>query len=147
MTYLKTVTWLSVLISIIQPSVLAQSNSSQPLSVESIMRDPGWMGHFPDQIRWAENSKHVYFNWNPENNPDDSLYAVSVIPGEKPQKVSPEARRAMPASGNWNQARTQKVYEKYGDLFLYSFPGGKVQQITNTLERESNPIFSLSESS
>ena len=36
------------------------------LSVDKIMRDPVWMGVSPSNIQWSEDSKTVYFQWNPD---------------------------------------------------------------------------------
>src|SRR6185436_11140950 len=116
-----------------------------PLSVEKIMRDPKWIGVAPTGVYWAEDSKQVYFNWNPEGNADDSLYFVSLT-NRTPQKVAPAVRRALPSTdGIYNKARTRKAYEKNGDIFLLDLPSMKVTQITYTVERESNPIFSTDE--
>jgi NADP-dependent aldehyde dehydrogenase len=41
------------------------------------MRDPAWIGQSPDNFYWGENSNLLFFNWNPDNNPQDSLYAYN----------------------------------------------------------------------
>ena len=41
-----------------------------------------------------------------------------------------------------NKAHTLKLYEKNGDIYLEELKTGKIQQLTNTLEREANPLFS-----
>ncbi|MFY8035884.1 MAG: prolyl oligopeptidase family serine peptidase [Cyclobacteriaceae bacterium] len=123
-------------------SVSAYSQTLKELTVEKIMSDPKWIGGSPSNVYWAENSKQLYFNWNPEKNPDDSLYSVA-LPTGKPAKVATAQRRQMPSlSGMYNRARTKKVYEKNGDIFLLDIASGRVTQITNTADRESNPVFS-----
>src|SRR5688572_9263257 len=88
-----------------------------PLTVEKIMRDPKWMGIYPTNISWSEDSKQVYFNWNPEKNKGDSLYVISLT-DRTPQKVAATTRRGLAATaGEYNRARTKKVYEKEGDLY------------------------------
>src|SRR5690606_19417321 len=57
------------------------------LTVEKIMRDPKWIGTSPSNIRWSHDSKTIYFNWNPENAPGDSLYKIT-LQNRTPQKVS-----------------------------------------------------------
>ena len=116
-----------------------------PLTVEKIMRDPKWIGVAPSNIFWGENGKQLYFNWNPDKNPGDSLYTISTT-NRIPQKVSPAVRRTLPAlNGNYNRARTRKLYEKNGDVFLLDLVAGKTTQITFTTEREFNPTFSSDE--
>ena len=116
-----------------------------PLTVEKIMRDPKWIGVAPSNIFWGENGKQLYFNWNPDKNPGDSLYTISTT-NRIPQKVSPAVRRTLPAlNGNYNRSRTRKLYEKNGDVFLLDLVAGKTTQITFTTEREFNPTFSSDE--
>ncbi|MBS1950550.1 MAG: Dipeptidyl peptidase IV [Cytophagales bacterium] len=125
--------------------VSANAQQLTELTVEKIMRDPKWMGVSPSAAFWAEDSKQVYFEWNPEKNEGDSLYAVSIT-NLNPTRVSPAARRLLPSFfGNYNQAKTKKVYEKNGDIFLLDIPSQKTTQVTNSVERESNPVFSFDE--
>lgn len=121
-------------------------NAPTELTVEKIMQDPAkWIGTSPSNVFWSEDSKTIYFSWNPDKNKGDSLYKV-VLPDKKPLKVSPEERRALPSQfGNYTKAFTQKVYEKSGDLYLIDCNSLKIRQITNTIERESNPNFNIDE--
>jgi dipeptidyl aminopeptidase/acylaminoacyl peptidase len=133
----------SLLLVLISFSAYAQPLA--PLTVEKIMRDPKWIGTSPTGIFWSEDSKQVYFNWNPEKNEGDSLYTVAIV-ARTPQKVSPTSRRALPSvNGEYNKARTRKVYEKNGDLFVVEIPSGKVTGLTATLIREFSPHFSADE--
>ncbi|MEQ1588544.1 MAG: S9 family peptidase, partial [Cyclobacteriaceae bacterium] len=75
-----------LLLLLIIPSAFAQQLA--PLTVEKIMRDPKWIGVAPSNLTWSEDSKQIYFSWNPENNAGDSLYAISLT-NRTPQKVSP----------------------------------------------------------
>ena len=113
------------------------------LSVEQIMQDPKIsVGALPSNVFWAEDSKTVYFSWNPENNKSDSLYAASVS-DKKPLKVAPEVRRSLPSPfGDYNRDRTKKVYTKNGDIYLVDCKTGATRLLVNTVENESNPSFS-----
>jgi dipeptidyl aminopeptidase/acylaminoacyl peptidase len=116
-----------------------------PLTVEKIMRDPKWIGVAPSNPFWSEDGKLLYFNWNPEKNPGDSLYSISLT-DRVPRKVSPANRRALPSRGGaYNRAYSRKVYEKNGDIFLLDVATGQATQITATTERESTPVFSADE--
>ena len=125
----------------------ASAQTLGQLSVEKIMRDPKWMGVSPSNIRWSDDSKKIYFNWNPDKTERDELFYIT--PGNiKPQKVSTAERRDMvPESGKWNKKRTLKTFEKNGDIYLLEVATGKVAQLTNTTGRESNPTFSGDEGS
>jgi len=125
--------------------IMATSSYAQltPLTVEKIMCDPRWIGVAPTNVSWGEDSKTIYFNWNPDKNVGDSLYVISLT-NRTPQKVSATMRRSLPtASGVYNQARSKKIYEKNGDIFILYIPSLKTSQVTPTNERESNPLFSL----
>ena len=63
------------------------------LTVEKIMRNPKWVGTSPSDVFWSEDSKTIYFNWNPDNAADDSLYAVTLS-NKAPTKVSPSIRKS-----------------------------------------------------
>ncbi len=116
-----------------------------PLTVEKIMRDPKWIGTAPSNVFWSEDGKRLYFNWNPERNPGDSLYSFSLN-NRTPQKVAPAERRALPSRfGTYNSAKTKKVFEKNGDLFLLDIATNRLTAITQTIDRESNPAFSKDE--
>jgi len=121
------------------------SGSSQTLgelTVEKIMRDPKWMGIAPTNVNWSADGKTIYFNWNPSNAVSDSLYRIT-LQDRTPQKVSKQERLALPSNaGSLNKAFTRMVYEKNGDIFLLDIPSGKRTQVTNTVARESNPVFS-----
>jgi dipeptidyl aminopeptidase/acylaminoacyl peptidase len=116
------------------------------LSIEKIMRDPKWIGISPSNIRWSDDSKKIYFKWNPDKTDLDEWYAATPV-SNKPQKVSLAEQRALTApGGSWNKSHTQKVYEKNGDLFLEDIKTDKVTQLTSTEQQESTPAFSSDES-
>ena len=128
---------------IVGQSSLVQSQSI--LSVEKIMRDPKWIGVAPSNVYWSEDSKQIFFSWNPDKNQGDSLYTVSLT-NRVPQKVSPSIRRSLPSlNGIYNRAKTKKLYDKSGDVFLFDIGSGKSSQITYTNDREFNSTFSSDE--
>jgi dipeptidyl aminopeptidase/acylaminoacyl peptidase len=113
----------------------------ETLTVEKIMRDPKWIGTSPSNIRWSDDSKKIYFNWNPENADMPELY--SITPNDtKPQKVSLDERKALSsANSSWNKKHTIKLFEKNGDIFHSDIIKGRILQLTSTVDRESNPVF------
>ncbi|NUO79306.1 prolyl oligopeptidase family serine peptidase, partial [candidate division KSB1 bacterium] len=125
-------------------SSLAVSQSRPELTVDAIMRDPKWLGAFPQTPFWSEDGKTLYFYWNPEGNPADSLYAVSRN-GGAPHKISPQAQRRLPASGPYTRDYSKKVFERDGDIYILTIKTGEVLQVTNTLALERDPCFSFNE--
>nr|WP_295923666.1 prolyl oligopeptidase family serine peptidase [uncultured Dyadobacter sp.] len=119
------------------------AQSLTPLTVEKIMRDPKkWIGTSPTDITWSDDSKSIYFNWNPDHNPSDSLYAYSLT-SKKISKVTPVDRKKLPGrNGVYNRAHSARLYEQNGDIFIISYKDFVIKQLTNTVERETNPVFS-----
>ncbi len=122
--------------------------SAQPLQNQSIltigqiMQGERFVGFLPDDIRWSEDSRAVYFNWNPDMDTLRGLYKVEPGPEATPRRVSLEEEKTLPERGAYNRNHTQMVYEKNGDLFLLEPASAQGRQITNTVGREHSPAFS-----
>lgn len=128
---------------------LVSGQGLAPLTVDKIMKDPKKLiGTSPSNVYWSEDSRSVYFDWNPETAKSDSLYCYSVS-DRKIEKVPLADRKVMPAAtGVYNRDRTRRLFTKNGDLFLqYLGAAPSVRQLTNTVETESQPEFSLDEKS
>ncbi|TFF34037.1 S9 family peptidase [Mucilaginibacter psychrotolerans] len=124
----------------------AMAQTLGTLSIDKIMRDPKWMGVSPSNIRWSDDSRKIYFNWNPKNQDRDGLFAIT------PTNISPIAvgtveERMLPSeTGSWNKKHTLKAFEKNGDIYLLDIATGKTSQLTSTTEREALPVFTGDES-
>jgi len=126
-------------------SIFSQATTLDSLTVEKIMRDPKWIGRLPSRVFWSENSRDVFFYWNPKNAASDTLYRVPRS-GGMPQKVSPEEQQKLSSrDGDFTRDQKLKVFEKNGDLFLLNVKTGKIIQLTQTVDRESSPEFSFDE--
>ena len=97
------------LVFLLSYSIVTYAQEKQELSVAKIMQDPkSWVGTSPRNPYWSEDSKTIYFNWNPDKNPGDSLYKVSA-PWTTPEKVTQTELRNLPSrSGSYNKDRTKK---------------------------------------
>jgi dipeptidyl aminopeptidase/acylaminoacyl peptidase len=126
-------------------SAQAFAQKLEKLTIEKIMRDPKWIGTSPSAIRWSDDSKKVYFNWNPEAADYSSLYGVTAG-NTKTEKVSIDEQRALSARGSWNKSHTIKLFAKSGDIFISDIQKQKVVQLTRTTDNERNPVFSADES-
>lgn len=117
-----------------------------PLTVEKIMQDPKWIGSSPSNIFWSPDGKKLFFDWNPSNAKDDSLYTISLS-DKTPQKVPLAERSAIEAQsgGNYNREKTKLSYALNGDLYLLDIKTGKTVRITRTNEEERDPQFSFNE--
>lgn len=126
---------------LITAATYASAQKLEKLTVEKIMSDPKWMGTSPENIRWSDDSKKVYFEWDPQHTGRNVLYTIT--PGNRvPQLATLDERRNQPGNGDWNKKHTIKVFERNGDIFLSDLKNNKLLQLTNTTDRESNPAFS-----
>ena len=115
------------------------------LSVDKIMRDPKWMGVSPSNIQWDNNSRTIYFNWNPDKVKEDPLYQIS-IDNRKPQQTAESQNNSLiKRSLSYSKDRLKVIFERNGDIFVGNVSTGQENALTNTLDRESNPVFSMDE--
>jgi len=111
------------------------------LTVESIMRDQKWLGVSPSDYHWSADSKTIYFKWNPQRRDNNEDYKVDISSG-KPVKTDEKlANQEIMPDYIYNKDHSLGIAEKSGDLYLYSFQTKQKQRLTNTLEREHNPVF------
>lgn len=127
-------------------NLVVQGQQLGTLTVEKIMRDPKWMGVAPSNIQWAENSREIYFNWNPEKSEADGLFQIS-LQKRTPEKVGDVMRRSLDrGSLTYSRDRNKVIFERNGDIFLKNLTNGVETMVVNTVERESNATFSKDES-
>ncbi len=129
---------MAICLSALPGSLFAQPS---PLSLEDIMKGDEWTGWQPSAISWCDEGRLVYFRWNPDNNPSDSLYIYDT---EKKQvgQATPEQRRQLaPRQAVYNEERTKKVYTRNGDLFITDLISSQTMQLTETLQSVSSPAF------
>ncbi|MBO9155383.1 prolyl oligopeptidase family serine peptidase [Chitinophaga sp. GCM10012297] len=127
--------------------LLFSAACAQQLTIEKIMRDPKWIGTSPDNLFWGADGKTVYFSWNPEKAPADSLYSITLT-AQTPRKTLPAERQHIQvmANADYNTARTQMVYTWQGDVFLRDLASGKETRITHTSDLESGAGFGFHDS-
>lgn len=129
---------------------VSASSFAQSLTVDYIMRDPKWMGTSPSNVFWSNDSKTVYFNWNPQKNISDSLYAYALN-ARAPEKANNQMIERNNALNNalnnavYNLAATQMVYAFRGDIYWTDIKANKTIRVTQTEEQENNPSFILND--
>jgi len=124
----------------------AQTNNQSQLTIDQIMKGTDFVGYSPNRIGWSENSEHIYFNWNPDNDTIPSSYKVN-IKSKAISKRSISELKNNTGFGNYTKDYKWKVYSKNGDLYLMNMSNYTVKQITKTEKRESSPQFSSDENS
>jgi dipeptidyl aminopeptidase/acylaminoacyl peptidase len=114
------------------------------LSVRNIMRGEGLVGRSPDEVRWSEDSRTVYFRWRDPESRDTATHVYRVrAAGGAPEMVPDSmAYRVAPAQqGDWNPERTRRASERGGDVFVVDATG-RERRITDTPQRERSPHLS-----
>ncbi|RZJ18637.1 MAG: S9 family peptidase, partial [Acinetobacter sp.] len=122
-------------------SAAAQAQQVAPLTVQKIMRDPKWMGVAPTNYRWSDDSKTVFFSWNPENKEKDQAYKVSVLTNKPETTEDTAAEKAAGTVYTYNKDKSLGLFEKGGDVYLYNFKQKKEIRLTNTVDREIGSKF------
>lgn len=113
-----------------------------PLSVEYIMRDPSWMGTFPSSVRWSEDSQKIYFRYNSEKDPADSLYSLDIKNLGKPTKVKWSEEKLIGERGsNYSEDRTFRIFKEDQKLYFEEMKSGKVSTILDWHSDFSNPTI------
>jgi dipeptidyl aminopeptidase/acylaminoacyl peptidase len=117
-----------------------------PLTVEKIMRDPKWIGTSPSDPLWSADGKTLYFKWNPDRAPADSLYYITSE-NKIPQKATVFQKQDIVYARDtrFNANLTMYVYAKDDDLFMVNNKTGKTKRITQTTQKESHPAFSFND--
>lgn len=129
--------------------LLSQTSFSQAphppkLTVEKIMQDPKWIGTSPSDPYWSRDGKYLFFNWNPQKAPGDSVYYIT--PEDHHPRPAPfPLQQNNPSAGaaHYNTAHTAFTYSREGDIFWADTKTGKEKRITNTIDKESDPVFSF----
>lgn len=104
------------------------------LTVESIMRDPKWIGASPSQPEWG-NDGDLYFRYNPDQAEADSVYYVHKDNFSSIRK-SENQRSVVYKSGIISdQSGKLKLYNQDSDIFLIR-PDHKVVRLFYTARYE-----------
>ena len=98
--------------------VYSFSSAQSQLSVESIMRNPSWMGTFPSGHYWSANSQQIYFNYNPEKNQVDSLYKIDAVAGAEAIRVPWSEEKLLQKEAILSADESLKLYKKGNQVFL-----------------------------
>ena len=116
------------------------------LTIEQIMQGEQFVGYSPERISWSDDSKTIYFEWNPEGELISGLYK-SNTDGAQPEKVSIEEERTLARNGDYSKNQQKKLYSKNGDLYLWDKINNTTLQLTNTIEDESGASFAMNDRS
>ncbi len=130
---------------IILSLVLFQNIEAQELSVEKIMQDPKWMGTFPSDVHWDINSDKIFFDYNPDQNPSDSVYVVNI---KKPSSIKKASQEGLQFSADnfisKHEKSSQYLSLEKGNLLIYK-PKFKAPKLLLDLDRNIRDADFLNE--
>jgi dipeptidyl aminopeptidase/acylaminoacyl peptidase len=111
--------------------------NASSLQLKEIMKGNGFIGNQPENVQWNIDGSSILFQWNPENNPGNSLYAIQVaskaktpiLQNNKDQVFYDQSQQAY-----WIQ------YESIdGCLVAYN----KKTKSKNLIYQSSSPIYNI----
>ena len=128
---------------------LTQQNKNSPaLKISKIMQDPDeWIGSLPDNIFWSDDSKTIYFEWNPEKKPIEDLYKIEINgDSQHPEKADLKEKRAIPPrSADFNNKKSKKVYARDGNLVIYNVENKTSEVILKSFHSLKSPKFTFND--
>ena len=126
--------------------LISQVPNQSSLTIDQIMQGEDFVGYLPTNIQWADDSKSIYFSWNPNGDTIRSTHQVNLSTKEIKQLSFGEIK-ARSSYGHYNKDYSQKVYSKGGDIYIQDYSSNITKRITNTVGSESSPRFSGDEES
>jgi len=118
------------------------AQAQAPLSLKEIMTGADFVGQLPSQPNWSADGKSLYFNWKQDDNKLDQPYVYEIAAAKLRVLRMDERQLPLNVRRVYNATRTKNVFVFQGDLYLNDQQNAKTIQITNTLARETNPLFS-----
>lgn len=123
---------------------LAQAQS--PLTVDYIMRDPKWMGTFPSAPFWSEDGKQIFFKYNLDKDPADSLYKIDLSSPSKISKVHwPEEKSLRKDMATFNKDESLRLFKEKNSILLEDRKRNSSTPLFDWFEPISNLQFMANE--
>jgi dipeptidyl aminopeptidase/acylaminoacyl peptidase len=130
---------------VVRPAAAAPAEG-EPLTLEQIMADPGWIGKPPEDPYWSDDGHAIYYERERDGiGPQrKDLFRVDLAPDGTAGAavlIDPDQRAKADARGERNLQGTRKVYALKGDIFAKDLRTGEVRQLTRTDAEEADPHF------
>jgi dipeptidyl aminopeptidase/acylaminoacyl peptidase len=122
-------------------SIAAAPAAQQDLTLEKIMADPDWIGHAVSDAYWSVDDRAVYYSIKRGGSPIVDLHRIELA-GHKDQIVDAKAMADTDGPPVFDHAGKRAAFVRNGDIFVRDAAGGRVTQITRTLQNEAAPQFS-----
>ena len=115
---------------------LIQAFFSQTLSLSEIMKGDAFIGHQPENHRWALDGSVVYFEWNPKNETGNSTYFWKK--GMKSPELLQKDISFTQQNFTTQKAFDQVYYTQNGNLYSYDQKTKTHKKVLVSSERISN---------
>src|SRR5690606_19883902 len=101
-----------------------------------------WMGIFPSSASWSDDSQTIYFRYNQDKDPADSLYKIELAQKGKISKVSWREMKANERSEeDFNADKSLRVYQVDKDLILEDMSSHTSEVLMEWPENFNDPKF------
>ena len=118
------------------------AQASEPLTLDTVMADPDWIGNAVEQAWWSLDGKTALYQRKREGAAIRDLWQVPVA-GGAPVKVGDAARAGLDAARPvYDATRTRAAFARNGDIFVRDLRSGALTQLTRTEAQESRPQWS-----
>jgi dipeptidyl aminopeptidase/acylaminoacyl peptidase len=118
------------------------SQAAEPLTLDTVMADPDWIGNAVEQAWWSLDGKTALYQRKREGATIRDLWQVPVA-GGAPVKVGDAARAGLDAARPvYDATRTRAAFARNGDIFVRDLRSGALTQLTRTEAQESRPQWS-----
>ena len=123
----------------------AQVENLSKLTIKEVMQTD-YTGHSPKSIRWSQDSKQLFFYWNPGNAKKDSAYQITTK-NLTPERIDPEIiSGSNPTRGNFSKDKNLKLVQSRNGIELINIKKKDTTTVYSTTQKVSNPKFSFDES-
>lgn len=119
----------------------APQQASAPLTLETIMASPDWLGHAVESPYWSVDGRSLYYALKRDGDDVRDLYRVSADGGAS-NKLAPAAMAQAEGRAVYDRSHTHAAFILHGDVFLVDLASGRRVQVTRSPQAESSPQFS-----
>ena len=120
---------------------LALPAQTAPLTLETIMANPDWIGQPVQQPYWSVDGKAIYYALKRDASPVRDLYRVNPASGQS-TRLDPQALATADGPPVFDTAHRHAAFIRHGDVFFVDLSNGRRMQVTQTAADESAPQFS-----
>ena len=118
--------------------IFSSSVCISQLDLKEIMTGNAFVGNLPENHRWSADGKWIFFEWNPQNEPGNSLYKYDVLTKKTIKCSSEEAAKAIDYDAS--QAVFSIQYQALeGNLVAFDKKTGTLQLIL----QQASPIYNV----